>query len=451
MNTQNNRRGKQFINVALWVLLLSSVGAAQDIAAKVDELLNAHLKNERFNGAVLIAQKGKAIVSKGYGMANFEHNAPVTPQTKFRLASNSKPFTALAIMQLHERGQLNVNDPLSKYLPDYPKGDQFTIHHLLTHTAGIPELLAIPEFRQRYTQPTTFEKTIALFKDKPLDFASGERHRYSNSGYILLGYLIEKVSGKSYDQFLRENIFQPLGMKNSGSDTYRELIPNRAAGYAMTDNGLVNAEFMDMTHTMGGGSLYSTIEDMYLWDRALYTEKLVKRTTLDKLFTPFKDNYAYGWFVETLFKRKVITHTGGVQGFRTIIQRFVDDDVCIIVLSNLESADRQATMRDLAAIVFGEKYEVPKVRVIAKVDPRLYDAYAGKYQFEGNTATVSKEGDRLIWQGQTRAVLFPESDTVFFMRARPTTVTFKKDEKGELVEAILDQGAGRVTTGKRLK
>jgi len=451
MRLNRTYRLKYVSSVVLLLLSCGSVCLAQDIASKVDELLNAHMKNERFNGAVLIAKKGKILVGKGYGMANFEHNAPVTPQTKFRLASNSKQFTAMAIMQLHERGMLNVNDTVSKYLPDYPKGDQFTIHHLLTHTSGIPELLSFPEFRQRITLPATPEQIIAHFKDKPFDFPPGDRYRYSNSGYILLGYLVEKISGKSYDQFLRENIFQPLGMKNSGSDTHRELLSNRASGYAMTDDGLVNADFIDMTNPVGGGSLYSTIEDMYLWDRALYTEKLVKRGTLDKIFTPFKDNYAYGWHVESLFNRKLINHTGGIQGFRALIQRFEDEDVCIIVLSNLESADRQAMTRDLAAIVFGEKYEVPKVRVLAKVDPRFFDAYVGQYKFPTSTVTISKEGDRLIWQGNFRARLFPESPTKFYMRARPITVTFKKNDRGEVTEVVLDQGPGRVTMGERVK
>ena len=336
------------------------VDKRKDIESKVDEYIDAYLKMGNFSGSILIAREGKILLSKGYGMANFEHDVPNTAQTKFRLGSITKQFTAMAIMQLQEKGLLNVDDPIKKYIPDYPNGERITIHHLLTHTSGIPNLTSFPDYRRTMMIPSPVEKTIERFKDKPLEFTPGEKLKYSNSGYILLGYIIEKVSGKSYEAYLKENIFQPLNMVNTGYDHHSTLLKHRAAGYALTDKGLINAPYNDMSIPHGAGALYSTVEDLYLWDRALYTEKLVKKGSLNKMFTPFKENYGYGWVITSLFNHKRIGHGGRIVGFSTSISRYIDDDVFIVVLSNIANAPIEKISEDLAAIVFGEECELPK-------------------------------------------------------------------------------------------
>lgn len=343
--------------VLLLVYLTSCSG--QTLQEKVDEYLNAYEKLGKFSGSVLIAQDGKVLVSKGYGLANHEHNIPNAPLTKFRIGSITKQFTAAAIIQLQENGSLNVDDPLTKYIPDYPSGEKITLHHLVTHSSGIPNLTSFPEHRKTIMIPSPVEKTILRFKDIPLEFAPGEQFKYSSSGYLLLGIIIEKVSGKTYEEFIKENIFLPLGMVNSGYDHHSSILKHRASGYNISKEGRVNAPYLDMSIPHGGGALYSTVEDLYLWDRALYTEKILKRASLDKMFTPFKGNYGYGWRIDTIFGHKRIHHGGSIFGFQTHIARYVDDNIFIVFLCNQRPINTKKISEDLAAIVFGKKYKLP--------------------------------------------------------------------------------------------
>jgi len=438
------------ILLLVFVFLTATTCVAQDIEATVDEYVSAYLRIGNFSGSILVAREGKILLNKGYGMADLEHDVPNTPQTIFRLGSVTKQFTSMAIMQLQEKGRLNVDDPITKYLPTYPSDERITIHHLLTHTSGIPNFTSFPDYEKTMMFPSPLEKTIERFKDKPLEFTPGEKFKYSNSGYILLGYIIEKVCGTSYEEFLKENIFQPLNMMSSGYDHHHTLLKHRASGYSTGGGGLTNVAYIDMSIPHAAGALYSTVEDLYLWDRALYTEKLVKKSSLDRMFTPFveaesgaiKGHYAYGWNVLSLFDRKVIGHGGGINGFRTNIARYVDDDVCIIVLGNIHTAPVDKISMDLAAVVFGEEYEVPKERVAVEVDPRIYDVYVGQYELAPDLiATVTKENNRLFAQatGQPKFELYPESETKFFARVADIQVTFVKNEEGEVTQLIVHQ------------
>ncbi|MEA1964396.1 MAG: serine hydrolase [Candidatus Aerophobetes bacterium] len=442
-----------FVSALLLLAVLSAFCAAQDIESKVDEYINGYLKMGSFSGSILIAEGGIILLSKGYGMANYENNVPNISQTKFRLGSVTKQFTAMAIIQLEEKGLLKVNDPLSKYLPDYPNGEEITTHHLLTHTSGIPNFTSFPEYRETIMLPSPVEKTIERFKYKPLEFAPGEKFSYSNSGYLLLGYIIEKVSGKSYEEYLKENIFQPLNMTNTGYDHHSTIIKHRASGYLLGVNGLVNADYIDMFIPYAAGALYSTVEDLYLWDRALYTEKLVSKSSLDKMFTPFKGNYGYGWFIMRAFNRKLITHGGVINGFYAYISRYADDEVCIIVLSNIENAPVDKISIDLAAIVFGEKYEISKERTVIKVDSKIYDAYVGQYELSPDfIIAITKENNHLFAQatGQPKFEIYPESEVKFFLKAADAEITFIKDDKGKITRLILHQ-YGRDYPAKKIK
>jgi CubicO group peptidase (beta-lactamase class C family) len=444
------RRATQTI---LLLLFLSLMAAAQDIATQADDYIKGKAKNNQFSGAVLIAKGGKVLLSKGYGMANYELDVANTPQTKFRLGSITKQFTALAIMQLQEKGLLSVDDPVTKYFPDYKIAEKVTIHHLLTHTSGIHNFTSDAEYEQTMTLNSPIEKTIGRFKEKPLDFAPGEKWNYSNSGYILLGAIIEKVSSKSYESYLKENIFQPLNMVNTGYDHSEVIIKNRAAGYQMGKNGMVNASYLDMSIPYSAGSLYSTIEDLYLWDRALYTEKLAKRATLEKIFTPFKNNYGYGWGIDEKNGHKRISHNGGINGFTTQINRYVNDDACVIVLSNLTPGQVGKITNDLSAIALGEKPEEAKARTEIKLDPKVYDSYVGQYELtSGFTITVTKEEDRLFAQmtGQDKFELFPESEKDYFLKVVDAQVTFVKNDKGEVTQLVLHQG-GRNMSCRKIK
>lgn len=434
---------KRTVQTILLLLILSAAAAAQDMARQVDEYVNRYVKNNQFSGAVLVAKGGKVVLSKGYGMANYELDVANVAQTKFRLGSITKQFTAMAILQLQEKGLLSVDDPITKYFPDYKIAEKVTIHHLLSHTSGIHNFTNDPEYGQTMTLPSPIEKTIARFKDKPLDFAPGEKWDYSNSGYILLGAIIEKVSGKSYEEYLKENIFQPLGMTNTGYDHSDVILKNRAAGYQMSKGKMVNASYLDMSIPHAAGALYSNVEDLYLWDRALYTEKLVKKATLEKIFTPVKNDYGYGWAIENQKGHKRISHNGGINGFGTQINRYVGDDVCVIVLSNLVPSPVGKIANDLGSIAFGETPELAKERKEIKVDPKTYDAYVGRYELApAFVLTIIKDGDRLFAQatGQGRNEIFPESEKDYFLKVVDAQITFVKNDKGEVTQLILHQG-----------
>jgi len=305
---------------------------AQDITTKAD----AAAKQNDFMGSVLVAKGGKVLLKKGYGMANVELDVPNEPNTKFRLGSITKQFTATAILQLAAQGKLHVEDPVSKYIENSPASwKDITIHHLLTHTSGIPNFTSFPEYEKTQREPVTPVQLVARFKDRPLDFAPGSKFKYSNSGYEVLGVIIEKVSGEKYEDYLKKHIFDPLDMNDSGYDHDTQIIKHRAAGYEKSKDGkLRNADYIDMSIPYSAGSLYSTVEDLYRWDRALYTDKILNAEWKKKMFTPFLDNYAYGWIVRGTGADQIIAHNGGVNGFRTAINRFPATDACVIILTN---------------------------------------------------------------------------------------------------------------------
>lgn len=346
--------------------VVNNVPAEKSIYTKVDEYLKAYESKGWFSGSVLAAKKGEIIIGKGYGMANYELDVPNTANTKFHLGSITKQFTAMAVMQLQEKGKLSINDTLAKYIPDYPNGKKITVHHLLTHTSGIPDYINDDDtFSEICRLYHTLDKVIDRFKNKPLEFQPGTRYDYSNSGYLLLSYIIEKASGMPYEKFLHEYIFKPLNMKNTGYDHVTPIIKNRALGYSILDGRMTNAEFFDRSTLQGADGLYSTVEDLYLWERSLYTEKLVSKSTLDKIFTPYPpaNIYGYGWTTNGVEMR----HFGRMDGYYTFIFRNTANDTSIIVLSNIQQAPINIIGRDLIAILSGGEYKMPDNLVPVKI------------------------------------------------------------------------------------
>jgi CubicO group peptidase (beta-lactamase class C family) len=390
---------------------------SQELTTRVDEYVNALVRQNRFSGAILLARDGRVLLSKGYGMANLEDETPNAPRTKFRLGSITKQFTAVAILKLQEQGKLSVQDAVCKYVENCPAAWQpVTIHHLLTHTSGIPNMTSFPEFRRIKFFPATPLESIALFRDKPLEFAPGEKFNYSNSGYLLLGYILERASGKAYAEYLRENIFEPLGMKNTGLDINSAVIKNRAAGYSRGPQGLINAEYINMTIPFAAGALLSTTEDLYLWDRALYTESILSKKSLEMMNTPFKNGYGYGVGVGEAYGLKNISHGGGIEGFSTFLSRFTNDDGTVIVLSNIEHADTGMIAKRLGGMLFADKVKLPNV---IAVSPQVLQQYAGRYQMADNTPTedFSVEGDKLKVKvsGEGEFILVPVAKDEFVM------------------------------------
>lgn len=443
------------------VLLLSFFALALTVKAqtdqqkvqKIDSLLQAFAKKDMFTGAVSISKNGTTLLSKGYGMANYSYDMPNTAQTKFKLASVSKQFTAMAIMILQEQGKLSVDDKLTKYIADYPNGDKISIHHLLTHTSGIYNFTNDTNYEAIMMQPHTLTKLIGYFKDKKLDFEPGEKFSYSNSGYILLSYIIEKASGKTYAEFITTQIFEPLGMKNSGVFDGNKLVKNLAIGYTEGDNGLENTAYIDMSVPSGAGAVYSTVEDLQLWDRAFYTEKLVKKATLDKIVTPYKDKYAYGWFVDQYIGHPLIYHKGGIQGFSTIISRFPKDEVCIVVLKNIDNQMAFQPNKICRAIMFGDTYELPVERIALKIDKAVAQKLCGDYELEpGFVMTISLEGDKMfvLPTGQRKSEIFCEGAYSYFSKVVNAQFEFAKDKKGNITSLTLIQN-GQQMPGKKIK
>jgi CubicO group peptidase (beta-lactamase class C family) len=329
---------------------------AESPASKIDKFLNSLTEKEAFTGAVLVAQNGEVLLSQGYGLADRDKNLPNTPQTKYRLAALTKQFTAMAILMLQAQDKLNVQDPICRYISECPVAWQdITIHHILTHTSGMP---GIPDAELPMAKPTTPEQTIALLKDKPLAFAPGERWSYSNTGYMVLGYIIEQVSGLPYGAFLQKYIFEPLQMKDTG---YGQNDGSLAIGYTGYHSEWTEADYVDVTVPYAAGGLYSTVEDLYRWDQALYTEQLISKELLDVMFTPyvpapdFADmEYGYGWVIGEANDHQIVWHPGGFDGFAADIDRYIDDKVTIIVLSNRDTTDCGITDQ-IARIIFEEQ------------------------------------------------------------------------------------------------
>jgi CubicO group peptidase (beta-lactamase class C family) len=427
------------------LLLLATIAGAQDLSPKFEEYLNNLAKPNRFSGSVLVARDGKVVFSKGYGFANVEFDVPNTPQTKFRLGSITKQFTAAAILLLQERGKLSLQDPICKYFEGCPSAwSEVTIHHLLSHTGGIPNFTSFPDYLPKMMMPVTTQEMIGRFKDKPLDFKPGEKWSYSNSGYFLLGYIIEKASGETYESFLQKNIFEPLKLANTGYDHFGTILKKRATGYSLTNGKMVNSLYLDMTQPYSAGSLYSTVEDLFLWNEALYTGKFLSQKSREMMMTPVKNGYGYGLGIQTRSNRKVISHGGGINGFSTYLARFADEKLTVVVVRNADygSPNPGQISNDLAGIALGENPAAPAAVAEIKVDPKIYDAYVGRYELAPNLVlTISKQGDRLMAQatGQGEIQLFPESETKYFLKVVDAKVTFVKDASGKVTHLILHQ------------
>jgi len=417
------------------------------LQSKVDTYIQPFVEIKGFSGVVLIARRGEVLVRKGYGMANYELGVPNTAQTRFHIASISKDFTAAAILLLEERGLISINDTLDKYIPDYPKGNLIRIQDLLIHTSGISNVNSFPEYDARSRFPLTINAVIDMFKNAALESTPGQKYSYSNSNYNLLAFIVEKVSGVKFGDYLKANIFDPLDMRQTGHDgNPATLIPNRASGYVPVGFGaLENAPFLDWSIKTGNGSLYSTVDDLYKWDRALYTEKLFKRKTLERIFTEHVPGIGYGWFLSQRGNRKLASTNGRSPGFQSEMQRYPDEDVCLIVLSNNYSGAASFIVNSLAAILFDTPYPALSSKPQEKLNPVAISAFAGRYQggsdfvVPGASLTVEAEIGylSLTWSTSPGASwLVPMTDSRFYDRNFGATVRFVMDSNGQVSQLV---------------
>lgn len=350
------------------------------VSTYMDELA----ENGYFSGAILVGYKGEKLISKGYGFACHEYDIKNTRCTKFKIGSLTKAFTAMAILQLEEQGKIDLTDSLSKYIKDFPNGSKITIQQLLNHTSGIENFTCDPEYWSKIMRlPATFDTTMNLFKNLPLKFEPGTRFEYSNSNYTILAYLIENISNNSYEEYLKHNIFEPLGMLNTGCDDGRTIIKNYAEGYTLWKN-LKRAEFIDMTLAKGAYDLYSTVEDLYLWHQALNTEKLVSKKQLDKMFNIDNGTCGYDWFCQLQsfdnIEKKKIYHFGDVNGYVSFFSRYIEEDLAVIVLSNFNLTPVEKICDDIAKIVFGETVNTCEKFINKEIPVSLKNALAGEFK-----------------------------------------------------------------------
>lgn len=445
MRVMIRARSRVLLSVFLLLLLFTVEARPQNgkgaLESAIDNLMNSQFKPQEPGASVIVVKDGQIIFRKGYGLANVELGVAVEPDMIFRIGSITKQFTAVAVLMLEEQGKLSVKDDLTKYFPDYPtQGKKITVEHLLTHTSGIKSYTSLPEWLPQWRKDFKVEELIALFKDKPMDFAPGDSWNYNNSAYFLLGAIIEKVSGQAYGDFIEKNIFAPLGMKHSFYDSTERLIMRRVAGYSKKGNDFVNCAYLSMTQPYAAGSLISSVDDLALWDAALYTDKLVKQETLKRAWTPAKLNdgkwthYGYGWAVNEYEGHRMISHGGGINGFITHFRRLPDDKLFVSVLTNRDTGNpnpEDLTMK-IAALVIGKPVKEP---VAITLPEKTLDQYVGTYQIsEKEKATVRRDGQKLtLATPNGNLPLTPISETEFFFRNN--RFAFVKDPSG--VKAII--------------
>ncbi|MGA9342213.1 MAG: serine hydrolase, partial [Rhodanobacteraceae bacterium] len=382
---------------------------------------------------------------------NLELRVPIRPDMVFRLGSMTKQFTAVGILMLVQERKIALDDDITKFLPGYPThGDKITVENLLTHTSGIKNYTDMPSWLKLWRKDFTVAELIDLFKNEPMQFKPGEKWEYSNSGYIVLGAIIEKVSGQSYADFIRQRIFEPLGMKHSYYGDYETIIPGRVSGYEVRGDGFVNTAYLSMTQPYAAGSLLSSVDDLALWDAALYTDKLVPQALLRKAWTPYalkngsSTGYGYGWVIWNYKGHRVIEHEGGINGFSTAGIRMPDDHVYVAVLSNcpgLMPGPDELAMK-LAALAIGEPETEP---VAIKLPDETLQRYVGVYRIDADsTRVVRREGDHLVTQrtGGARNAAWPLSPTEFFYKETPAHIHFEVDANGRAVAMVMDRHYG---------
>jgi CubicO group peptidase (beta-lactamase class C family) len=397
--------------------------------------------------AVVVVKDGQVVYRKAIGMASLELGVALAPDMVFRLGSITKQFTAAAVMLLVEQGKLALNDPIEKYLPGYPtQGHAITIEHLLTHTSGIQSYTDIPGWMTgRIKTDMTVAELVDAFKKEPMQFAPGTAYRYNNSAYVLLGAIVEKASGQTYAAFVSERIFTPLGMSSSYYGSNGPVIAKRVQGYTRGGDAVANAQYLSMTQPYSAGSLVSTVDDLARWDAALYTEKLLKRSSLERMWTSYTlangkpTGYGYGFSLDTLRGRRAVAHGGGIHGFSTFGLRLPEDRVYVAVLCNTDSpkANPGYLARRLAAVAIGNPFPDP---VETTVDPKVLSGHAGVYEIDKDTRrTVTVENGTLYTQrtGGSRLEAKASSDTEFFYENSLTRVAFERDASGRTVAMLL--------------
>lgn len=415
---------------------------------------------------MLAARDGKIIFDKGYGLAQVEAQTPMTTDTRTRIGSITKQFTAAAIFKLAEDCKLGIDDPISKYLPGWPRGNEVTLRHLLTHTSGIHNFTAKAGYYEHVTEPISLKDLVTSFENDPYDFNPGEKYSYDNSGYVLLGYIIEKVTGESYESYLKKTFFDPLGMTNTG--VYHKGLPTagEAFGYSYTNGTVVRAPDWDMSKVAGAGAIYSTAHDLYRWNEALFNHRVLSDASLKTAFTvgqlklddrthPEVVGYGCGWTKDLLNGTTEVSHGGEISGFGSYLLRLPDYKLTVIVLLNcaphLPNLQQWVLAREIARRLMGAELPEDGTPKLFDIAPADLARIAGKYNMGGGMVmTVTTETNHVFAQitGRPRFEIFPKSDRDFFVPDGNAEATFVRNADDRVVKAILKQSGDRIDAPK---
>lgn len=453
MNSESTHQFKLYNIVFLIYCLIVFVAldlAGQEMTAKYDSIVSMVVEDKNGPGfAIQISKDGETIYQNAVGKANLELDIDMTPDHVFRIGSITKQFTTAAILKLQEEGKLSIQDELTKYIEDYPThGNKITIENLMNHTSGIKSYTSMPEFRTKWmTMHMDPEELIAVFKDEPMDFKTGEKEQYNNSAYILLGYIIEKVSGKTYEDYIETEFFEPLGMKHSSYEVASDIIPNRAYGYDEKEEGdYINAPYLSMTLPYAAGSLLSTTDDLRIWHTAFMNDEVISAASRKAAHTSAKLNngeetgYGFGWGLGDLKGSPRIGHSGGINGFLSDSQYFPEEKILVTVLSNCNCNSAQQMIMPLASMAIGKPIVEPKE---TKLDLAVAKKYVGKYQLTPTLILdVLLDGDRVKVRptGQESVYLKPIGEHKFFIREISSELVFHEDVDGLVKSLTLFQG-----------
>jgi len=442
--------------------LVCTAGIAQNpgdaqVKARLEQIANSYTPNSAFMGMVLVTDGDQVLLDKGYGMAVLEWNIPNTPDTKFRLGSVTKQFTAALILMMQQDGRLNVNNPVNKYLPDAPKAwEKITLADLLGHTSGIPNFTNFKEFGAWSASAHTWEEEYAFFRDKPLDFEPGTKFDYSNSNYEVLGGILEKVSGKKYGDLLRERIFSPLGMNDSGLDIDELILPRRAEGYKPGPKGLTVARSESMSVPFSAGSIYSTTGDLLKWEHGLFDGKVLSADSLKAMTTPGKGDYGMGVMIHDEDGVKVVEHGGGIEGFNSNLIYAPEKRICIVVLANVNGAAPGQMGGQLLDVALGKPVVLNSERKPVPITATELAKFVGVYDLGPTFAlTIAQSGDGLTAQGTGQPAIpmmyqgAKDGHPRFFITQVGAEIEFVPDAKRTIQSLILHQNGANAPAKKR--
>jgi CubicO group peptidase (beta-lactamase class C family) len=421
---------------------------------RIDEVISAQAP-QNFMGVVLVATADEIVLHRGYGYANLEWQVPNDRNSRFLIGSLTGQFTAAAILRLVDQERLSLTDPITDFLPDAPVAwKAVTVYQLLTHTSGLKEIQEMADHRLREPFPTSPETTIARVFDEPFDFEPGTGHAYNNTGYIILGYIVEVVSGMAWDEFLDASFFTPMDMQNTGYARNRKIIGYRAVGYTAGSDGLGHARYMDMTLPFAAGGLYSSAADLHIWMKAVVAGEVIDLDLLKRTVQPGVSEFGLGISEIADGNRIKLQHTGAINGFGAVVSYYPDQEVTTVVLSNLQVRSAVLIERYLSRLVRGERVTLIAEREEIELSDKLLDRYTGAYRFSDNFVvqiSLANGGLYVTGDGIPRVAIFPEGNDVFFARSADVQFEFFRDSQGVYRRLVMRRVMGELEATRQAK